>query len=755
MNSETLISASIQGGIVVAAVWLLVKAMPSMPPVAKVWLWRLVFLKFAFGFVGIGNLPLRVLPAPPQQVVLVASADQPVTEITGSASTASETNVPNQFPWQLLWLSGVVAVSLYSAWRVGKTLGMVRRANPVEADWAYDELAMLVDKERIKSMPRLLESAETKTALLAWGLRPAIVLPTGLGDRADVRLMLAHEVAHLANRDLTWNLLSAIVKGIFFFHPLVWVSAGRAQIAQESAADQRAVRMTGASLKAYGDMLLRATVAGKPLHSIPGAVAVAGSIRALSERLDAMGRFAEKPPLAFRVAAFGVVAAFLPGYCFVAQAAPLVIYQEAAPTATTALQHTSVGKPLYAAQSGTKEIQGATTKWQTVPDVRPIFGKRPKGKGWIRLMTQEGKIGWVQIKTLSPPRGDRPFRVKKDRRISVPQVKDGRGKWVPLHAQRINTPSPKRVTPTWTAKPTKEWTPKSWVTAKDGKTWVTPTWVKTKDGKIWTTPKWTAKPGKTWITPSWVKTKSGTVGVKPGGAVQLSPSRPSAFVSEPTHGTVQRPVLTYTSPQVIRLAPGSITTRLKTFTSVAVPLKFRNHLKAGLMKPMPQFVTLSAVPVNLRFKSRYEYLKPTLQGTRKGNKGGTPPPAPSSKNGTPPAAPSGTPPIPGEAPTAPAQGAPGSIPQTAPRAGQPLPPSPGGIRGEPGLPLPTKGIGIPSAPKPKGTVPTLAPEGVTLPGAPPMPAQGVSTIPPPEPAGHPLKPAKKGKKTTHRPKHNG
>lgn len=334
MNVATLISASVQGGVLALVVWLIVLVMPTMPPLAKVWLWRLVFLKFAFGFVGIGNIPLPLLPAPPAPEVTVMNVPESVAyETIDSGSVSMPLVIPaparREVPWGWLWLAGAGIVGAYALFGMGKTARMVRRAEPVTESWALHDLSELAHAAGIRRIPRLLESAETKTALLAWSLRPAILLPAGLVAEgsdvsADLRLMLAHEVAHLANRDLIWNLLAAGVKGIFFFHPMVWLSAGRSQVAQETAADERAVRMTGTTLKEYGEMLLRATVASNAFRAIPGAVAIAGSVRSLRERLNAMSKLSEKPPLPLRIAAFAAIAALFPGYCLVAkaQAAP-------------------------------------------------------------------------------------------------------------------------------------------------------------------------------------------------------------------------------------------------------------------------------------------------------------------------------------------------------------------------------------------------------------------------------------------------
>src|SRR4051812_39481777 len=99
MNSETLISASIQGGILAGIVWLLVQVMPSLPPAAKVWLWRIVFLKFALGFAGVANVPLHVLPAAAPVVVSQPLEAEPAIALNAVDATQLVSSSPSRSPF--------------------------------------------------------------------------------------------------------------------------------------------------------------------------------------------------------------------------------------------------------------------------------------------------------------------------------------------------------------------------------------------------------------------------------------------------------------------------------------------------------------------------------------------------------------------------------------------------------------------------------------------------------------------------------
>lgn len=111
----------------------------------------------------------------------------------------------------------------------------------------------------LSAAPELLATRRATSPLLLGGPRPAILLPRHLVERGqseELRLMLAHELAHLARSDLRWGWLRALAHAIFFFHPLVWLAGREWRLAQEMACDELALAVTGAGAGTYGEMLL-------------------------------------------------------------------------------------------------------------------------------------------------------------------------------------------------------------------------------------------------------------------------------------------------------------------------------------------------------------------------------------------------------------------------------------------------------------------------------------------------------------------
>ncbi|MFM8878631.1 MAG: M56 family metallopeptidase, partial [Verrucomicrobiota bacterium] len=87
----------------------------------------------------------------------------------------------------------------------------------------------------------MLLTATQQGPALCGLFRPVILLPRGLIDQLDaqaLRLVLRHELIHLARRDLGWNLLQVCVQIVWWWHPLVWFANARIRALREAAVDE-------------------------------------------------------------------------------------------------------------------------------------------------------------------------------------------------------------------------------------------------------------------------------------------------------------------------------------------------------------------------------------------------------------------------------------------------------------------------------------------------------------------------------------
>jgi len=96
-------------------------------------------------------------------------------------------------------------------------------------------------------------------------------------------------LAHIRRGDLFWNLMAALVRAVFFFHPLVWIAERRLKLVQEVAADELAIRRQQDDPASYAALLVSIVSKLGPERLLPTmSVGTAGSYESLKQRLVAM-----------------------------------------------------------------------------------------------------------------------------------------------------------------------------------------------------------------------------------------------------------------------------------------------------------------------------------------------------------------------------------------------------------------------------------------------------------------------------------
>ncbi|MGN6370384.1 MAG: efflux RND transporter periplasmic adaptor subunit [Phycisphaerae bacterium] len=327
--------ASIAGAIALAAACLL--AALSRSGRIKSWWLRLAHLKLALALLAITPLALPLLPAKsitqsrlPAPLTTPAESHSPqyVQPTTPAASGGVGQTVPSATPLEpgtpdilattsapfpatalllTVWLLGATLTTahLTRAWRKTRTLRQT--ATPLNNTPLTTYAQSLAHTLHLRTAPQLLLSNEAKSPFLTGLLRPAIILPATLATTATPRtleLILAHELAHLARRDLWWNLLPAALSIPFFFHPLLWLARREWLAAQEIACDQLTLAATNAPPADYARTLLEVITR----ISAPGPFAAGmGTFATTKRRINAMRHPPSKSLLA--IAALAIVAA--------------------------------------------------------------------------------------------------------------------------------------------------------------------------------------------------------------------------------------------------------------------------------------------------------------------------------------------------------------------------------------------------------------------------------------------------------------
>ena len=156
-----------------------------------------------------------------------------------------------------VWVLGALACLTRLVIGVGRLAWLTSRSRAVtDGTWTY-ELARLARDRRLRREVRVLQS-EHPTLLVTWGhRRPVILLPreaaSWSADRA--RIVLSHELAHVATSDWTVRIAAEILRSLHWFNPLAWTAVARLRLESELACDDAVIR-SGADGCDYATHLL-------------------------------------------------------------------------------------------------------------------------------------------------------------------------------------------------------------------------------------------------------------------------------------------------------------------------------------------------------------------------------------------------------------------------------------------------------------------------------------------------------------------
>jgi len=302
--------ACLWGSLLIAAVGVACRCLPHLPAAVRAWLWWLACAKLLLDVCLIApiNLPLLPAPAPATRSASAAAAmpHLPVTPtLTQSVSVAAPAaaeaqataaSTPSAPCWPLLLLAvwGVgVAASFGLVLRQSLALKRLQRgAFPaVLPDINLDAVARQMGLNRA---PRVLAGPHVQTPCVSGWLRPSILLPLNLGEvltPAELRLTLAHEMAHLKRLDLPLAVVPLLARTLFFFHPLVWWASAEWAAAREEACDALALSATKLPPADYGRLLLKLA---SPM-AVPPALGFSPGYHTLHRRLMSLGAAQRTP----------------------------------------------------------------------------------------------------------------------------------------------------------------------------------------------------------------------------------------------------------------------------------------------------------------------------------------------------------------------------------------------------------------------------------------------------------------------------
>lgn len=148
------------------------------------------------------------------------------------------------------WLPGLLVLSGFCggltyllALRMGLQFYLKRHRAPVSQHWR-DRFLLVKQKMDYQGSCRLWRSSGSLGPFAVGFLRPIVLMPDRQMEGFSAQeweLVLAHELAHLKNRDGLWLPLVNLITLLFWWHPVLWLAKHRLQQVGEFAADSRAI----------------------------------------------------------------------------------------------------------------------------------------------------------------------------------------------------------------------------------------------------------------------------------------------------------------------------------------------------------------------------------------------------------------------------------------------------------------------------------------------------------------------------------
>ena len=310
---DLLVRVSAEAAVLVCAIWILLRALPGLPPATKALLWWCAAARVIVSLVWGQPIELRLLPAEfpvvpaaPLATMLAAGsplrdATVPVVAAAGQASVSWSAVVIGS------WIAGCVISLLLAVRGWNATRKAISRSRPVPTDAA--DLAADLARRLSLRVPAVRLSWEVESPMVTGLLRPVILLPAARFTTMSTeqqRMVLCHELLHIRRRDMWLGCIPAAAERIFFFHPLVRLAAREFAFWREAACDAAVIRTLGAEPHDYGRLLLDLGVS-TPRRSLTAAGA-AWSFATMKRRivmLDSTGNYSCRLRMA-AVAAVGL-----------------------------------------------------------------------------------------------------------------------------------------------------------------------------------------------------------------------------------------------------------------------------------------------------------------------------------------------------------------------------------------------------------------------------------------------------------------
>lgn len=233
---------------------------------------------------------------PPAGIHTTTELDQQTVppRVTSTISmTVAQADVPYSPMWALLWLAGIgfggIALG-FSALSLRRLRASSRPVTDSSIRRCFQEEEAAYHLHLPDSSLRMSTDCQVP---MTWGMTHKVVLlPEQASEwpEARLRLVLRHELAHIARGDILVSLLTTFAALMLWFHPLVWFMLRASQRSREQASDDLALAHSGQNAGDFAEELLTAVAslgAQSSRRWLPLALAmsVSAGAKAMRQRL--------------------------------------------------------------------------------------------------------------------------------------------------------------------------------------------------------------------------------------------------------------------------------------------------------------------------------------------------------------------------------------------------------------------------------------------------------------------------------------
>lgn len=159
------------------------------------------------------------------------------------------------------WLLGICVVAVWSLFRTLRFHRHLQEGSTVAPDEVQQIAGELAEALGLANTPTIRFTGAHVAPLVWWvGGRPRVVVPSILWrelDGAEVRCILAHELAHVRRRDHLVRWIEWLACTVFWWNPLAWWARRRLRAVEEFCCDALVASSLPTEPRVYAGTLLR------------------------------------------------------------------------------------------------------------------------------------------------------------------------------------------------------------------------------------------------------------------------------------------------------------------------------------------------------------------------------------------------------------------------------------------------------------------------------------------------------------------